>query len=45
MLGSLFPDVGLFFEVNEVEWVVFEHQRDASEVARESVKVSDPGVA
>jgi hypothetical protein len=42
-LGSLFPDAGLLFKVDEAERMIFKHRRDASDIAREGVELMDPG--
>jgi hypothetical protein len=42
-LGSLFPDAGLLFKVDEAEWMIFKHQRDASDIAWEGVELMNPG--
>ena len=43
LLGSLFPDVGLLFKVDEPEWMIFKHRWDASDIAREGVELMYPG--
>ena len=41
-MGSLFPDAGLLFKVNEAERMIFKHRRDASDIAREGIELMDP---
>jgi hypothetical protein len=39
----LYPNAVLLIKVDEAEWMIFKHRRDASDIAWEGVELMNPG--